>query len=54
MNVFDLGGTVPVSAQIHSLTVLSCYWDETKDITRLDMQLAVPHLVTALASPIKV
>ncbi|KAI5081132.1 hypothetical protein GOP47_0004315 [Adiantum capillus-veneris] len=47
------GGTVPVTAQLNSLTILLSHWDESSNLPKADIQSAVPHLVVALANPLK-
>ncbi|KAH7283024.1 hypothetical protein KP509_35G057300 [Ceratopteris richardii] len=47
------GGTVPLTAQLNSLNVLLCSWNESTNLQKTDIQSAVPHLIVALGSPIK-
>eukprot|EP00250_Pteridium_aquilinum_P014753 c22180_g1_i1 orf=112-6567(+) len=47
------GGTVPVSAQINSLTALLSHWNDITNYQKIDIQMAVPHLLVALSSRVK-
>ncbi|MCO5557096.1 hypothetical protein L7F22_010652 [Adiantum nelumboides] len=48
------GGRIPVGAQLNSLALLLYHWNESLDLPKADIQAAVPHLVVALANPLKI